>query len=315
MPTVGLTILGNNSALPANERHPTAQALHWDDQVYLIDCGEGTQLQLNRYKIRRSKINHIFISHLHGDHYFGLIGLITSMGLMGRESPLHLYAPPGLEAIVTLQLKLAETRLPFALHFHTLGTEDTALLSDKHVTVRSFAVQHRIPCWGFLFIEQKAPRMLLKEAAMEAGVPQVFFNRLKWGENYVTEDGRFISNNSVTAAAAPPVSYAYCADTLYTPALADKLAGVTLLYHEATYLHELVERAESRFHSTARQAAMLAAAAKPQRLLIGHFSSQYDNLDDFLMEAREVFPATDLAQEGVTYLLKQRRPSTSKIIG
>lgn len=303
MPTVGLTILGNNSALPAYDRHPTAQALHWQDQVYLIDCGEGTQIQLNQYKVRRGKINHIFISHLHGDHYFGLIGLITSMGLMGREAPLHLYAPPGLEAILTLQLQAADTRLPFELHFHALGA-DTELLSDRYVTVRCFAVQHRIPCWGFVFTEKKAPRTLLKDAAIEAGVPQAFFNRLKWGEDYQTKDGRLISNHSVTVAATPPVSYAYCADTTYLPALAEKLTGLTLLYHEATFLHDLAERAASRFHSTARQAAMLAAAAKPQRLLIGHFSSKYETLDEFLMEARDVFPATDLALEGVTYLLK-----------
>jgi ribonuclease Z len=306
---VGLTILGNNSALPAHERHPTAQALHWDEQIYLIDCGEGTQTQLSRYKIRRSKINHIFISHLHGDHYFGLIGLITSMGLMGREASLHLYSPPGLEDIINLQLKIADTRLPFPLHFHPLQA-NAALLSDKHVTVHCFPVMHRIPCWGFLFVEKKAPRSLLKEAAIAAGIPQVFFGRLKWGEDYQHKDGRLVRNDTVTTAAAPPLSYAYCADTLYMPSLAQVVAGVSLLYHEATFLHDEAERAQSRFHSTAVQAAQLAQVAQPQRLLLGHFSSKYEVLDEFLNEARPIFPSTDLALEGVTYLLKPlRRPS------
>ena len=306
----GLTILGNNSAIPAYDRHPTAQALHWNDEVFLIDCGEGTQMQLSKYKIRRGKINHIFISHLHGDHYFGLIGLITSFGLMGREQPLHVYAPAGLETILQLQLQVADTHLPFALHLHAITGAGT-LLSNKHVRVDCFPVQHRIPCFGFRFTEQKAPRTLLKDKAVAAGIPQYFYNRLKMGEDYVHKNGEVVPNENVTAAASAPVSYAYCADTLFLPALCEHLRQLTLLYHEATFLHELEERATARFHSTSKQAALIAQQCRPQRLLIGHFSSKYEDLQPFETEARSIFPDTDLALEGVTYLL--RRPTEAAV--
>ena len=300
----GLTILGNNSAIPAYDRHPTAQALYWNDEVFLIDCGEGTQMQLTQYKIRRGKINHIFISHLHGDHYFGLIGLITSFGLLGREQPLHIYAPDGLEQIIRLQLQVADTTLPFDLHIHTIETADT-LLSNKHVRVDCFPVKHRIPCFGFRFTEQKAPRTLLKEKAVAAGIPQYFYNRLKLGEDYINKNGEVILNETVTTAAPAPLSYAYCADTVYLPEICVHLQQVTLMYHEATFLQDLEERAAARFHSTSKQAAMMAQHCQPQRLLIGHFSSKYEDLQEFETEARAVFPKTDLAIEGVTYLLRR----------
>lgn len=298
----GLTILGNNSAIPAYDRHPTAQALYWNDEIFLIDCGEGTQLQLARYKIRRGKINHIFISHLHGDHYFGLIGLITSFGLLGREQPLHIYAPAGLAQVIQLQLQLANTTLPFDLQIHTLEAACT-LLNNKHVRVDCFPVKHRIPCFGFRFTEQKAPRTLLKDRAVAAGIPQYFYKRLKMGEDYVHKNGTVVKNDTVTTAASSPISYAYCADTLYLPDLCSHLKNVTLLYHEATFLQDLEDRAAARFHSTSKQAALIAKQCQAHRLLIGHFSSKYENLQVFEDEARAVFPNTDLAIEGVTYLL------------
>jgi len=299
----GVTILGNNSAIPAYDRHPTAQALHWNDQIFLIDCGEGTQMQLTRYKIRRSRINHIFISHLHGDHYFGLIGLITSMGLLGRENPLHIYAPALLESMVQLQLEAADTHLPYELHFHTLSGS-AILLDDKQITVSCFEVKHRIPTWGFLFKEKKAPRALLKDAAIAAGIPLYFFNRLKWGEDYIKKSGEIISNENVTTTGSAPLTYAYCADTLYEPSICEHIKNVTLLYHEATFLQEQDEKATARFHSTAKQAALIARAANVQRLLIGHFSSRYEILDDFLNEATNEFEQTVLGLEGVTFLIK-----------
>ena len=299
----GVTILGNNSAVPAFDRHPTAQALHWDDQIFLIDCGEGTQMQLTRYKIRRSRIRHIFISHLHGDHYFGLIGLITSLGLMQREEPLHLHAPPMLEDILRMQLEAADTRLPYSLHFHPI-TGPGLLLDDKRLTVRCFAVQHRIACWGFLFEEKKPPRSIVKEAAIAHGIPFSFFDRLKWGEDYRTKSGEIISNDRVTLPASPPLRYAYSADTLFDPELAQHFRGATLLYHEATFLHDLEERARSRFHATAQQAATMAGLAGAHRLIIGHFSSKYEELSPFLAEAQAIFPNTELALEGVTYRLR-----------
>ncbi len=297
----GLTILGNNSALPAFDRHPTSQALYWNEEIFLIDCGEGTQMQLTRYKIRRSRIHHIFISHLHGDHYFGLIGLITSMGLMSRELPLHIYAPAPLEEIIRLQLEAAATHLPYELHFHALPSEGV-ILDAKAYSVTCFPVSHRIACWGFVFQEKKATRTLLKEKAIEAGIPQIFYNRLKWGEDYINKQGAVIKNATVTEAAPPPVSYAYSADTRYLPEICRYIGKVTLLYHEATFLHDLADRAALRFHSTAYQAGMIAQLCQPKRLLIGHFSSKYDDLAPFLEEVRSIYPNSDLAIEGVTYL-------------
>ncbi|HSC52401.1 MAG TPA: ribonuclease Z [Phnomibacter sp.] len=299
----GVTIMGNNSAIPAFDRHPTAQALHWDDQVFLIDCGEGTQMQISRYKIRRNRINHIFISHLHGDHYFGLIGLITSMGLLGREQPLHIYAPSQLQAIIQTQLDCASTTLPYTLHFHALAGSGV-LLEEKHVTVSCFEVKHRIPTWGFLFKEKKPPRSLVKEAAIQAGIPEIFFNRLKWGEDYTNKQGEIIPNESVTTPARPPLSYAYCADTLYEPGICEHIQEVTVLYHEATFLEEQQDKATDRFHSTAKEAALIAKAAQAKQLLIGHFSSRYEILDQFEEEACTEFAQTALALEGVTYLIK-----------
>jgi ribonuclease Z len=295
----GVTILGNNSALPAYDRHPTAQAVTLNEQVLLIDCGEGTQMQITRYKIRRSRIHHIFISHLHGDHYFGLVGLITSMGLLGREQELHIYAPAGLEDIIHLQLKAGDTTLPFPLVFHTL-TGEGMLVEKPKFSVECFQTQHRVPCWGFVVREKKNPRKLDKDKAVAHGIPAAFYERLKQGYDY-ERDGILVKNEEVTIANKPPLSYAYCADTKYHEPIAGKTQGVTLMYHEATYLKDLEERATARFHCTTVQAAATAAKAGVHRLLLGHFSSKYETLDAFLEEAREIFPNTDLAIEGVTY--------------
>jgi ribonuclease Z len=296
----GVTILGNNSAIPAYDRHPTAQVVTLNDQLFLIDCGEGTQMQIARYRIRRSKINHIFISHLHGDHYFGLIGLITSLGLLGREQELHLHAPEGLKAIIDLQLKVAATTLPFPLTFHALEGEGM-LVDTPKFSVESFQTQHRIPCWGFIIREKRKPRKIVKEKTIEHDIPAAFYEKLKDGEDYETKDGRIIRNEWVTIANKPARSFAFCADTKFDETLCDKTKGVTVMYHEATYLKDLTERADARFHSTAEQAATIALRAGVKKLLIGHFSSKYDKLDAFLEEAREVFAETDLAIEGVTY--------------
>jgi ribonuclease Z len=296
----GLTILGNNSALPAHGRHPTAQALNLGQQIILIDCGEGTQIQMAALKVKRSRIHHIFISHLHGDHYFGLPGLINSMGLMGRTEPLHLFGPPELMPILQLQFDAAHTKLPFTLSFTPIYKAGVLVKTDKF-TVECFAVQHRIACWGFLVTEQKNPRKLDREAAIAAGIPASFFGRLQQGEDYLNKDGTLIENHTVTLANSPARSYAYCADTIFDPELCQKVAQVSLLYHEATYLNNLEERAKSRFHSTAGQAATIAKIAGVKRLLIGHFSSKYEHLHEFLEEAQAIFPNTELAIEGVTF--------------
>ena len=297
---LALTILGNNSAIPAFDRNPTAQILQTQEESYLIDCGEGTQMQMAKYKIKRSKLTRIFISHLHGDHYYGLIGLLTSMGLLGRTQDLHLHAPQPLEEILKLQLNVADTHLPYQLHFHPLKTEGI-IVDDKKLMVECFTVKHRIECWGFLFREKKNPRKVNAERAAIYEIPASFYDKLQQGHDYVNKKGTIVPNEEVTIAAAKPKSYAFCADTIYDETLAAKIKEVDLLYHESTYLKDLHERAASRYHSTTQQAASIAKLGNVKKLLLGHFSSKYETLDAFLPEAREIFENTELALEGTCY--------------
>lgn len=296
----GVTILGNNSALPAFDRHPTAQVVTMDDQLFLVDCGEGTQVQLSRYKIRWGRINYIFISHLHGDHYFGLPGLVNSMGLLSREQELHIFAPAELEQIILLQLKAANATLNYPLIFHAIEQEGELVRTERS-RVSCFPTKHRIPCWGFRFDEIRQPRRVNPEKAIARGVPATFFDELKTGADYISTDGKLVLNADVTEATPKPKSYAYSADTIYDEEIIPKVEGVDLLYHETTYLKEMDYRAAARFHSTTHQAARIAKKAGAGRLLIGHFSSKYEKLDIFQQEAREVFADTHLALEGVTY--------------
>lgn len=297
---LAVTILGNNSALPAFDRHPTSQVVTLDDQLFLVDCGEGTQVQLSRYRIRWGRINHIFISHLHGDHYFGLPGLIHSMGLLNREHDLHLYAPEQLIHILQAQLDAAGSSLPYTLHFYPLQEAGVLVQTDRF-KVSCFPTRHRIPCWGFRFDQVKLPRKVNPEKALRYEVPSAFFDELKKGSDYRKKDGTIVPNELVTDAAPKPLSYAYTADTIYDEGLLETISGVDILYHETTYLKELNDRAAARFHATTTQAATIARKAGVGRLLIGHFSSKYDKLDIFEQEAREIFPNTDLALEGVTF--------------
>jgi ribonuclease Z len=297
---LALTILGNNSAIPAFDRFPTSQVLQSLEESYLIDCGEGTQMQMAKYKIRRSKINHIFISHLHGDHYFGLIGLLTSMSLLGRSHDLHLYADPALEQIINLQLGVAKTALSFKIYFHGLGDEGE-ILNDNRIIVRSFKVQHRIDCWGFLFKEKKNPRRIDVERIKSFDIPASFYDKLQKGADYVTKKGTIIPNEEVTIAGSKPKTYGYCADTIFDEDLIEKVKGVDLLYHETTYLKADEKKAAARFHSTTLQAATIAEKAGVQKLLIGHFSAKYELLDEFLTETTAIFPNTELALSGMCY--------------
>jgi ribonuclease Z len=297
-----VTILGNNSAIPAHDRHPTAQVVTLNEQLFLIDCGEGTQMQIAQYKIKWSKINYIIISHLHGDHYFGLIGLLTSMSLLGRQTEMHLYAPAMLAKIIQLQLDAANTKLSYPLLFHALKHEGEIINHDKF-SVECFSTQHRVECWGFIIREKREPRKIDKEKILQYEIPAAYYNQLKAGEDYEKKDGTIIKNELVTIANKPCRSYAYSADTIYDERLIDKVKGVDLLYHEATYLKEDHERAALRFHATTHQAAIIAQKAEVKKLIIGHFSSKYETLDAFLEESREVFENTDLALEGTAYLL------------
>ncbi len=297
-----VTILGNNSAVPAHNRHPTAQVLQTLDHTFLIDCGEGTQMQMSNYKIRRNKISHIFISDLHGDHYFGLIGLLTSLGLNHRVNDLHIYSPPVLKEIIDLQFKVSNVTLPYGLFFHALENEEI-IFQDKKISVECFKVLHRIECFGFLFREKKNLRKIDSKKIKKYNIPSTFYETLQEGKDFISDKNEIIKNDWVTTAATPPRSYAFCADTCYFEELVEKIKGVDLLYHESTYLHELEEKAISRFHSTARQAAMIAKMGGVKKLLLGHFSSMYETLEVFKIEASEIFENVDIAEEGVCYFI------------
>jgi ribonuclease Z len=297
---LAVTILGNNSAVPAFDRHPTSQVVTLDGNLFLIDCGEGTQIQMIKYKIRRSKISHIFISHLHGDHYFGLVGLINSFSLLSHQQEMHVYAPTPLQEIIEWQLKVADTQLCYPLYFHTISGAGTLVDNDK-VLIKCFRTNHRIECFGFSFHEKKNQKKLHPDKAKEYGIPISFYDRLKNGEDYIREDGSLIKNEWVTEKVPPGKTYAFCADTKYDESIIPHIREADMIYHETTYLDALKQRAEERFHTTTRQAAEIARKANVKKLLIGHFSSKYDTLEEFEQEAREVFLNTELALEGVTY--------------
>ncbi|HEU4901368.1 MAG TPA: ribonuclease Z [Flavisolibacter sp.] len=299
---LSVTILGNNSAVPAFNRHPTSQVVSHDGTNYLVDCGEGTQIQMIKYKIRRSKITHIFISHLHGDHYFGLIGLINSFSLLSHKQEMHIYAPSPLQQIIEVQLKVADNTLSYPLYFHTL-TEPGVLVDNEKIRISCFRTTHRIECYGFLFDEKEGKRKLLIDKVRKHDIPVSFYASLQAGLDYITPKGIRIKNSNVTADPERGKKYAFCADTKYDENIIPHIYGADAIYHETTYLDNMQGKAEERFHSTTKQAAMIARKAMVGKLLIGHFSSKYSTLDQFLLEAREVFPNTELAMEGVTYNL------------
>lgn len=296
-----VTVLGNNSALPAFGRHPTAQTVTVYGEVLLLDCGEGTQLQMQRYGMKWKNVHHIFISHLHGDHYFGLPGLINSMSLLGRVAPLHIYAPSGLEPILELILKVANTELKYPLHFHALSPEGGRLVDNPSFSVDYFGVEHGIECYGFLVEMKTRGRRILPEKCSEYAVPVSFFDELKAGKDYIAPDGTTVANALVTEDGPDPKRYAYCSDTLFTERFLPMIKGVDMLYHESTYLEEDAEKATARFHSTATQAARLARMANAKHLLLGHFSSKYKELEQFHEEASRVFPNVTVSVEGTAY--------------
>jgi ribonuclease Z len=297
---LAVTILGNNSAVPAFDRHPTSQVVTLDGENFLVDCGEGTQIQMINYKIRRSKISHIFISHLHGDHYFGLVGLINSFSLLSHQQELHVFGPSLLQEIIEMQIRVADTRLCYPLHFHTISGAAT-LVNNERIEIKCFPTQHRVECYGFSFHEKKKPRKLILESVKENNIPLYFYENLKNGEDFVTSAGEILKNEWLTIEAPKGKTYAFCADTRYNESMIEHIKDADMIYHETTYLDNFRERATERFHSTTKQAALIAQKAGAKKLLIGHFSSKYDTLEEFETEAREVFPNTELALEGVTY--------------
>lgn len=300
-----LTILGSNSAVPIYGRHHTAQYLKIQNHCMLIDCGEGTQLQIQNYGLKAQKLEAIFISHLHGDHYLGLVGLLSSMHLMGRTTELTLFGPPELAEIITVQLKYSDTTLRYKLNFKALDMDESKVIYEtKKFTVTTFPVEHRIPCVGFLFEEKPFPLNLNKQA-LPKNITLVEIGLLKKGEDVKDESGKIkYRNEDLTLERKKARSYAYCTDTLYIPELANFLQGVDLLYHEATFLTEKELKATKTYHATAGQAAKLAHEANVGQLIIGHFSARYKNLIPLQDEARKIFEASYLAEEGKTFTVE-----------
>ena len=300
-----LKILGSNSATPAHNRNQTSQLLTIGNEVFLIDCGEGTQMQLIRYRTRFHKISHIFISHLHGDHYLGLMGLLLTMHLQKRLEDLHIMGPRGLDEIITTQLRYSHTSFSYKVHFTELKADQSYLIYESNnLTVHSFPLVHRIACTGFLFREKpKERRMNKKKLIPEMAGEEI--GKLKKGENVYDQEGRLkYRSMDFTLPPRRSRSFAYCSDTRYEPGLVQYVKNVDLLYHEATFTKEHAQRAAETYHSTAEQAAQLAKAADAGTLLLGHYSVRYKDLGPILEEAHRVFFNSRLALEGETILVE-----------
>lgn len=297
-----LTILGCYSATPRTDTNPTAQVLEIKNHMFLIDCGEGTQVELRRNKVKFSRIKHIFISHLHGDHVFGLVGLISTFRLLTREADLHIYAPKGLKEVITLQMKLADSWTNYNLIFHELTSTTSELIyEDEKVEVYTIPLDHRIYTNGFLFREKPGERKLDMNAVLNANVDVAYYRKLKQGFDVENKKGELIKNETVTKSANKPKSYAFCSDTAYNEAIVPIIKNVNVLYHESTFLDKHEKLAKPTKHSTAKQAASIAKQANVNQLILGHYSTRYDNLKDFKTEAQTVFENVDLARDGKTF--------------
>jgi ribonuclease Z len=300
--TFSLTILGSNSAIPALNRNPSAHLLTVNERLFLIDCAEGTQLQLRKFHIHFQRISRVFISHLHGDHYFGLIGLLNTFHLLGRKDELHVYGPPVLKEIIDLQLESSMTTLNYPLYFHLVTNDKYDLIfEDESISVHSFPLVHSVPTCGFIFRQKKQDRKIRKEVVEELQVPIQELRNIKKGADYKDENGIVHPNEELTVDPQEPRSYAYCTDTSYTESILPFIHGSDLLYHEATFMHEMARVAHEKSHSTTIEAATIAAKAKARKLLIGHFSARYEDLQPLLTEARTVFQNTFLASDGENF--------------
>ncbi|MBE0639268.1 MAG: ribonuclease Z [Bacteroidales bacterium] len=294
-----ITVLGSSASIPTSTRNPSGMVVKLNNDYYLVDCGEGTQMQLRRYNIKMQRINHIFISHLHGDHFFGLIGLISSFHLMGRKDPLHIYSDAKLREIIELQLLASQTYLVYSLIFHPLPTYPEVIYENEHQFVKSFPLDHRIPTRGFLFAEKPRLRKVRKAFLSKEDVSIEQIKLIKAGADYISNSGKVFENSSITIEPAKPRSFAYCSDTKYNETLIEHLQNATLLYHEASFSNDMALVADEKFHSTAQQAASIAQKSNVDQLLIGHFSARYKNTDELLREACAVFPNTLIAEDGM----------------
>lgn len=299
-----LTILGCYSATPRTLNNPTAQVLEIKNHLFLIDCGEGTQVQLRKSKLKFSRIKHIFISHLHGDHFFGLPGLVSTFRLLGREKELHIYGPKGIKEAITLLLKLGDSWTNYPLYFHELeGKEPQIVYEDEKVKVSTIPLYHRIYTNGFLFQEKEGARTLNVEAAKVWEVDKSQFNNIKAGKHVVLEDGTIVDNKELTFDPPKPKSYAFCSDTMYKEDIVPIIKKADLLYHESTFLESEQELAVKTKHSTAKEAAEIAKQAQVGKLILGHYSTRYKSLEVFKEEAQTVFTAVDLAEDGKSFVV------------
>lgn len=299
-----VNILGCGSALPTTRHFSSSQVVNIREKLFMIDCGEGAQLQLRRSKLKFTRLNHIFISHLHGDHCFGLMGLISTFGLLGRTAKLHIYAHADLEKLLQPQLDYFCKGMTYEVEFHSIDpTQAAVIYEDRSVTVTTIPLRHRIPSCGFLFKEKKTPNHIIRDMIDFYRIPVLELNRIKNGEDYVTPEGTIVPNHRLTTPSAEPRSYAYCSDTLCIRNIIPQISGTNLLFHEATFMHADKARAKETFHSTAQQAAEIARDANVKQLVIGHFSARYEDESILLKESQSIFPQTILAKENLRITL------------
>ncbi|MDX6182705.1 ribonuclease Z [Flavobacterium sp. Fl-77] len=297
-----LTILGCYAATPRTITNPTSQVLEIKNRLFLIDCGEGTQVQLRKNKIKFSKINHIFISHLHGDHFFGLIGTISTFALLGRTTDLHIYGPKGVKEIIMLQLKLSNSWTTYELFFHELESNESQIIfEDSKVVVKTIPLKHRVYTNGFLFEEKLGERKLNVDAVQHYDIHTAYYQKIKNGGDITLEDGTVIENEKVSFDPIPPLSYAFCSDTAYHEAILPIIKNVDVLYHEATFLQSEEALAQKTLHSTAIEAATIALKANAKQLVLGHYSTRYEGIERFKEEAKTIFPNVLLADDGSSF--------------
>lgn len=303
MTKFSILILGSASAAPTLARNPSAQLININEQYYLVDCGEGTQNRLRQHKIKFQRLNHIFISHLHGDHYLGLLGLLQTMSLLGRTLPLNLYGPKQLKELVDMNLAYSHSTLKYPLIFHETQTNQSEVLfENEHLTISTIILDHRVPCTGFLFKEKPKPRKINPKAIKRYEIPKYAMDNLKRGLDFSFPDkNEVIKNELLTLNPDESYSYAYCSDTKFNERIVSQLKDIDILYHEATFLHRDEKRAEATYHSTAKQAAKIAKQANAKLLIIGHFSNRYKDLNVLLDEAKTIFANTQLAQDDAVF--------------
>jgi ribonuclease Z len=299
---LSVTVLGCSSAIPTLKRNTSAHVVKIRERLFLVDCGEGTQMQLRKFKIKFQKINHIFISHLHGDHYLGLVGLLSSFHLLGRKNELHIYSHESLKTIIDIQLEVSQTVLQYQIIYHYLEYDESKIIFENdQMTIETIILNHRIPTCGFIFREKQLPLKIKKEVLLEENIPIGAFQKIKNGDDFICDDGRILKNSDITTPPMKANSYAYCSDTGYFEPIIKKIKNVDLLYHEATFAKDRNQNAIDKLHSTTADAANIAKKANVKKLIIGHYSARYDDLNQLLNEAREIFPNTELAEDGKTF--------------